>query len=321
MSITDTDTTTDTPCRFRLDTKSSSTLTLPSGRKLGYAEYGSPTGTPIIYHHGFPGSRLEAAYLDRAANKVGARIIALDRPGFGWSSPVKERTVLSHAEDVRSLADHLRLKYFGVLGVSGGGPYALACARALPPERLRAVSIICGLGSPDMGYWGMKFPNWAGWMFGQRIAPGLCRWWFSRELAARLDLDDETRLSMMRASYEKDKKSMHPKDYALFGDDDWRRLHLRTSREMFGQGMDGFSQDFKVLNADFGFRIEDIRKDLPVFLWYGRMDGNVPLHHGQMIAARLGVSARLRVEHETHASIFANRHEECLSELVKAVEG
>lgn len=217
MSTTDT---TKPPCRFRLDTSTSATHTLPSGRKLGYAEYGLPTGTPIIYQHGFPGSRLEAAYLDRAANRVGARIIAIDRPGFGWSSPVKERTVLSSADDVRSLADHLRLQRFGVMGVSGGGPYALACARALPADRLRAVSIICGLGPPDMGYWGMQFPNWAGWMFGQRLAPGLCRWWLSREIGARLDLDDETRLSMMRADFEKGKKNMHPKDQLLFGDED-----------------------------------------------------------------------------------------------------
>jgi len=98
------------------------------------------------------------------------------------------------------------------------------------------------------------------------------------------------------------------------------RMHLARAKEVFAQGMNGFSLDFKVLNADFGFKIEDIRKNLPVQLWYGNLDENVPLQHGQKIAARLGKNARLRVEDETHASIFANWKEEYLGELVRALE-
>ncbi|KAK5099524.1 hypothetical protein LTR70_002425 [Exophiala xenobiotica] len=308
-------------CRYRLDTDSSATLVLPDGRKLGYAEYGAPTGQPILYQHGFPGARLEVAPLDQVASKVGARLIAIDRPGFGWSSPHKNRTFLSHAQDVEALANHLKLKHYGVLGVSGGGPYALACARFLPADKLRAVSLVCGLGSPDMGYWGMRWPNYLGWTFGQRMFPGLCRWWFGREPGARLDLSDEERLARLRQAFEKDKASMHPKDRAVLGDVDFMRVHLRTAGEAYGQGMDGFSLDFKVLNSNFGFRIEDIRKDLPIHLWYGRLDTNVPLQHGEKIAVRVGSNARLIVEEdETHASIWANFKEEYLGELVTAIK-
>lgn len=308
-------------CRYRLDPDSSATLVLPDGRKLGYAEYGDPIGQPILYQHGLPGARLEVVPLDQVASKVGARLIAIDRPGFGWSSPHKKRTLLSHAQDVEALANHLKLERYGVLGVSGGGPYALACARFLPADKLRAVSLVCGLGSPDMGYWGMRWPNYLGWTFGQRMFPGLCRWWFGREPGARLDLSDEERLSRLRQAFEKGKAKMHPKDRTVFGDVDWMRIHLRTAREAYEQGMDGFSLDYKVLNSDFGFRIEDIRKDLPVYLWYGRLDVNVPLQHGEKIAARVGDNARLRVEEdETHASIWANFKEEYLGELVRAIK-
>lgn len=150
--------------------------------------------------------------------------------------------------------------------------------------------------------------------------PGICRWWFSREPGARLDLSDEERMRRLRKGFEKDKAKMNPKDVAVFGDMDFMWMHLRSSREAFGQGMDGFSDDFRLLNADFGFRIEDVRKDLPVQLWHGRLDTYVPLQHGEKVAARLGHNAHLRVSDDTHASIWADRKEEYLGELVRAMK-
>jgi pimeloyl-ACP methyl ester carboxylesterase len=100
---------------FPLDTSTSSTLTLPDGRKLGYAEYGSSTGQAVIYLHGLPGSRLEAASLHAFGLELGVRIIAPDRPGIGWSSPHPGRTLLGFAQDVARLAEHLGLRVFNVL--------------------------------------------------------------------------------------------------------------------------------------------------------------------------------------------------------------
>jgi hypothetical protein len=100
---------------FRTDNDSSDTITLPDGRKLGYAQYGSLTGQPIFYMHGLPGSRLQAAGFDALGLEVGARIIAVDRPGIGWSSPHPSRTLLDHPKDVEQLANHLGLSHYGVL--------------------------------------------------------------------------------------------------------------------------------------------------------------------------------------------------------------
>ena len=205
-------------CPYRLDTKSSATLVLTDGRKLGYGEYGGPTGQPVSYVPGFPSSRIEGAALDPEASRVGARIIAIDRAGYGLSSPHKERTLLSHAQDVEALTNHLGLQRYGVLGISGGGTYALACARALPVEKLRAVAIVCGLGSPDMGYSGMNWKSWAGWTFGQRMLPGFCRWWLSCEPGARLELNEEEGMRLLRMAFEKDKAKMHPQHVAVFSD-------------------------------------------------------------------------------------------------------
>jgi hypothetical protein len=101
--------------RFRLDNDSSDTLTLLDGRKLGYAQYGSQTGRAILYLHGLPGSRIEAAAFNELGLKLGARIIATDRPGIGWSSPHPGRTLLDYPKDLEYLAKHLELDEYCVL--------------------------------------------------------------------------------------------------------------------------------------------------------------------------------------------------------------
>jgi pimeloyl-ACP methyl ester carboxylesterase len=120
-------------------------LTLADGRTLGYAEYGDPNGRPLVYLHGFPGSRLAGGLLDKAARAAGVRVLAPERPGLGLSSMQARRTLLDHADDIRSLAEALGLNRFTVIGESGGGPYALACAHELP-DRIDCVAVVCGLG-------------------------------------------------------------------------------------------------------------------------------------------------------------------------------
>lgn len=102
-------------CCFRLDDETSSTLTLPDGRQLGYAEYGSATGRPILAMHGTPGSRKEWAFWDEIGKKYDARFIGIDRPGFGLSSPQESRMVVDIAKDVQRLTEHLNLEEYAVI--------------------------------------------------------------------------------------------------------------------------------------------------------------------------------------------------------------
>jgi hypothetical protein len=97
-------------CRYRLDTEGSSTLTLPDGRNIGFAEYGSRTGHAILYLHSLPGSRLEAASYHSLTLSLQVRIIAIDRPGMGWSSPCPQRTLLDFPKDVQHLTENLHLE-------------------------------------------------------------------------------------------------------------------------------------------------------------------------------------------------------------------
>ena len=120
-------------------------LRLPGGRRLGYAECGDPNGRALVYLHGFPGSRLAGRVLDETARARGVRVLAPERPGLGVSSPQSDRTLLDTARDVRALAEALQIGPFAVLGESGGGPYALACAHELA-DCLDSVAVVCGLG-------------------------------------------------------------------------------------------------------------------------------------------------------------------------------
>lgn len=105
-------------CKYILDNSHSHKYTLPDGRELGYADYGDPKGKPILYQHGIPGSRIEATRYHDLGKELGLRIIAIDRPGHGWSAPFssyKGRTVKSWAEDINSLTEYLQLTEYAVL--------------------------------------------------------------------------------------------------------------------------------------------------------------------------------------------------------------
>jgi pimeloyl-ACP methyl ester carboxylesterase len=120
-------------------------IRLPDGRLLDYAEWGDPSGQPLIYCHSFPGSRAEGRLGDQPAKHAGVRVIAPDRPGMGLSDFQPGRALVDWPDDVGHLADALGLERFAVLGISGGSPYAAVCAWRLP-QRLTDVGIVSGIG-------------------------------------------------------------------------------------------------------------------------------------------------------------------------------
>ncbi|KAJ4372028.1 hypothetical protein N0V83_003801 [Neocucurbitaria cava] len=288
-------------CKYILDNSHSHTFSLPDGRKLGYADYGDPKGKPILYQHGLPGSRIEATRYHDLGKELGLRIISTDRPGHGWSSPFEK---------------------FGTrTGVSGGGPYALSLAYSLPKDKLKVASLICGIGPPDIGMSGAGWPTYLGFTVGWRYSPQIfLRWFFQRDNADSLELSDEERLRLFLSPDRT--KGMSDADKAFFGDEDEMRAYLATSRASYAQGFDAMCKDGYAMCTDWGFEIEDIRKDLPVVLWYGSQDKNVPPNHGRTIASRLRTEVeladgevqddgpmewkervRLRMLDDTHASI------------------
>jgi hypothetical protein len=167
---------------------------------------------------------------------------------------------------------------------------------------------------------GARWVNWLGFAFGYKYSTSaMSRWFWQTQTMGRVDLSDEERLARHMKEFENPKTVAEKKDFACMANELNARRFLRSSREAFRQGYDGALQDGQVLSGPLGFRIQDIRSDLPVRLWYGKQDVNVPLYHGQTIAQRLGDRTKLRVEDETHASIYFNWKEEFLGELVQEI--
>lgn len=117
---------------------------LPDGRSLGFDDTGDPAGVPVLYVHGSPDSRRARHPDDSIAARLGVRLVAVDRPGAGLSSPNPAGTLASFADDVVALADRLGVNRWRPLGWSAGGPFALAVA-ARHPERAARVAVVAGL--------------------------------------------------------------------------------------------------------------------------------------------------------------------------------
>ncbi|CAK9781875.1 alpha/beta-hydrolase [Cutaneotrichosporon oleaginosum] len=149
------------------------TLTLPDARTLSFATYGTPSDPPLVFLHGFPSSRLEIAAISPRLVSLGLYVIAPDRPGFGASSPLRGRTIAKYPDDIAVLLDHLGIARTALLGGSGGGPYALACAG----ERVAALGVLAGAAPWTAGVKMHLADRWFRWCI--RTVPGL--------VAARVD--------------------------------------------------------------------------------------------------------------------------------------
>lgn len=120
---------------------SEGTVEVEPGRRVGFAEYGVRGGPVVLLFHGYPGGRA-ADLSSPALAEAGVSLLSIERPGFGLSDQVPGRTLLGWADDVRSFVDAIGVARFGIVGVSGGAPYALAAARSLP-DRVAAVALLC----------------------------------------------------------------------------------------------------------------------------------------------------------------------------------
>lgn len=120
------------------------TIGLAHSRTVGFVDYRTPAATAVLWCHGGPGSRLEPAHLGPQARQAGLRIIGIDRPGYGLSTPQPGRTIAGWVPDALAVADHLGVGQFVTVGTSTGGAFALALA-ALAPERVLGVVACCSM--------------------------------------------------------------------------------------------------------------------------------------------------------------------------------
>ena len=287
--------------------KGGETLRLEDGRLLGYAVYGDPEGWPIFYFHGFPGSRLEAQLADRVAARMGIRLIALDRPGFGLSDFKPRRTIFEWPDDVVKIADALGINRFATIGVSGGGPYAAACALKIP-QRLTAVAIVCGLGPLDTpnGTDRMIRTNHLIFFLGRRL-PWLAKISLWR-IAYQVRRNPEGTLRRMIVA-------LPDPDKAVLARPEVKTAMKDNVVEAFRGGSRGAACELLLYTRPWGFLLQDIATR--VNLWHGEQDVSVPPTMGQYQARTIPNCRAIFYPDEGHFSLVINHMEEVLSGLLE----
>ena len=283
-------------------------LELRDGRKLGYAQYGDPSGQPVLFFHGFPGSRLFGKVADGPGTRIGVRLIALDRPGWGLSDFKPGRTVLDWADDVSEAADRLGIDRFAVLGLSGGGPYALVCAYRMP-ERVTAAGIVSGIGPVGAKLLGGPkdpFPGrlvstlhrtwppatWSLWLWAARVARWNPEWFLSR-------------FSWLLPKADRD----------VVARPDFRRMAVDSFHEAFRQGVLGATYEMALNWRPWGFSLGDI--SVPVYVWQGEQDRTVPPSTARYVAAVIPNCQAVFLPGEGHASVIVDHMEEILERLTR----
>lgn len=288
----------------------SHTLQLYDGRRLGYAEYGHREGKPVFYFHGYPGARLEARIFAKPALQTGLRLIGVDRPGMGISSFQANRHLLDWPDDVAALAEHLHLDHFAVVGVSGGGPYALACAYKIP-DRLTACGIVSGMGPLELGTVGMTASN--------RLLFFLSRWlpWLLPSLmwamGRSFQQEEQTRRFLVRLA-----PHLGEPDRACILNPEGGELLAASLMEAFRQGAKGPAYEGILYGRPWGFQLEDIAFPL-LSLWHGGRDRNVPIRMGHAVADKLAHCQATYYAEEGHFSLVVNHATEIVTALISEV--
>jgi pimeloyl-ACP methyl ester carboxylesterase len=252
-------------------------MDLPDGRELAWIELGDTKDPAVFVFHGTPGSRLQVSFDELAINAARVRFIAVDRPGFGHSAFQRVRRLADWASDISCLADHLHIDRFSVVGISGGGPHAAACARFLP-DRVSGAGIVSGVGplaEPGSEDEMMAF---------NRLVTRLARqshylvyplFAFSTSLFRRWP-----EMSIRATSGQ-----LSSSDIEIMSRPEVRSAYIDSYRRAPTTSALAAAQDFSLFARGWGFRLEDIT--LPVHVWHGDDDRNVPISHGHLQAERI----------------------------------
>jgi pimeloyl-ACP methyl ester carboxylesterase len=231
------------------------------GRTVGFADYGSAGQVPVIWCHGGPGSRLEPAYFAAAASRIGLRLIGIDRPGYGLSTPQPGRTIGGWVDDALTVADRLGIERFATVGCSTGGAYALALAAKSP----RVIGTVACCAVTDMR-----------WAEGKATILWKERVWSAASREAALKAAEVQLAGAQGGSTAA--IPLAASDEQLFADPEWARCWSAVAREQFAQGVVGYADDR--LADGGGWHSFDVQRiACPVVVLHGTSDTFVPVGH------------------------------------------
>ncbi len=284
----------------------SKTTVLTNGRVVSYAEFGDENRRqpPILYFHGYLGSRLEVG----ATKDIEERVLAFDRPGYGRSDLCDRPSLWVAGDHIRRALDNLGIDRTVILGVSAGAPYAAAAAAVLG-DRVAGCLLVAGVGGPEViakaGGSAVIFTHFGRVpLLAQMYAKGFLR------PAHRLGIEQH----FLRQMLDTDLRGLrHPEDRDRIIQ--CMTVSLRTG---FERGFDGPLNDLTLLANPWDFDLTSIAA--PVLITHGSADRTVPPAHARWYARQLP-KARLRlVAGQRHVSYVANFANELIAEARAFVE-
>jgi len=277
------------------------TVRVRSGRKLGIAEFGTPDGQPIIWFHGTPGARRQIPEEARKlADARGLRIVGIDRPGVGLSTPHLYHDIFDFVPDLEMVVDQLGIERFAAIALSGGAPYAMAAAAGLP-GRVPAVGILGGV-VPSVG---PDAPpgGWVGFATRFRSVMPLIRHPSGVFLTAAVRLLKPLGPQALQLYA----RVTPPGDREVLLRPDVSEMFLDDLTDNGGRSMRALVADGILFTRDWGFAPHEI--DAPIWWWHGDADNIVPLAHAEWFVPRL-----------KHATLFIRPEESHLGGLGIATE-
>ncbi len=277
-------------------------LTLDSGRKLAFEMYGDPSGAPAFFFHGWPSSRVQGKLMDEIGKELGLCIASMDRPGIGDSDFHPHRHLLDWPPVMEALAAHLGWDKFHLFGVSGGGPYVLVTAHAMP-SRVLSASYICG--APPLGKLGTKE------LFGPYRMVLALRNWLPILLAPTFRIACAiSRLRPDQAPLRWLINLVAPRDREAMQDQSIYQTIVESFRASLQRGVPAVRTDGDIYLEDWGFDLADIQT--PIHIWHGKRDRNFPWSYAQQVAAMIPHAIPHWSEEEGHYSLPVMRVREII---------
>jgi pimeloyl-ACP methyl ester carboxylesterase len=284
-------------------------IKLENGAVIAFEEYGNANGEPVIFCHGWPSSRIMARLTDEPARDLGIRIISPDRPGICGSSLQPDRKLTQWPHLVERIADHLAIRDFRMLAISGGAPYAYATAAAMP-DQLRAIAIVAGAPPiTEVSDTNALLPLYR-WMLAlYRTRPQLLRrlFYLARPV---LSLRPPVRLRPLVLKM----LLLRPCDAESLRDAAAFEAIFESQRRAWRASAEGVIADAQIYAEPWGFALEDVR--VPVRLWHGKQDRAFSIHLAEEMAKRLPNCKARFVDDAGHYSLPIRHMREILEDLI-----
>ena len=256
----------------------------PTGGKLSVESLGDPEGKPVFLLHGTPGSRNGPRPRGVVLHRRGIRLISYDRPGYPGSDRQPKRQVVDAAADVEAIADYFGIERFSIIGRSGGGPHALACAARLYSR------VICAAALSSLAPYDAEDFNWTAGMVDSNV-----RAYSDDENVVIAQLEDKA--GQVKRNSDGLLRLLWPDlvghDKEVIGDIALRQLIAQIHVEALRDTADGWIDDVIALRTPWGFDPADIK--VPVKLWAGRDDAFSPASHTEWLERRIN-KAEVEIE-------------------------